>query len=386
MTPLYLDAAATTRVRRAALEAAWPYLTNEFGNPSSTHEPGLRAAAALTDARTRVASVLGCRASEVVFTGGGTEGDNLAIKGIALGDPRGRHIVTAATEHEAVLESVDFLRRFHGFEVDFTPVDEHGLVTAQALLSVLRPDTTLVSLAYANNEIGTVQPIAELAQAAHGVGARFHTDAVQAAGRLPLEARRLGVDALSFSGHKVGAPKGSGALFLRGGMPVEPVLHGGGQERGRRSGTENVAFAVALATALEAAERERPHGDDREPATADSDRDAFISAVLARVSGSRLTGHPERRIPCHASFVIDGVNGETVLLELERRGVVASSGSACAAGRTEPSHVLTALGLPDDLAGTAVRFSWTHTARADLDRAVDALVEAVTAVRRSVPA
>lgn len=385
MTPLYLDAAATTPVRRAALEAAWPYLTGEFGNPSSTHEPGLRAAAALTDARTRVASVLGCRASEVVFTGGGTEGDNLAIKGIALGDPRGRHIVTAATEHEAVLESVDFLRRFHGFEVDFTPVDEHGLVTAEALLSVLRPDTTLVSLAYANNEIGTVQPIAELAQAAHGVGARFHTDAVQAAGRLPLEARRLGVDALSFSGHKVGAPKGSGALFLRGGMPVEPVLHGGGQERGRRSGTENVAFAVALATALEAAERERPHGE-REPATADSDRDAFISAVLARVPGSRLTGHPERRIPGHASFVIDGVNGETVLLELERRGVVASSGSACAAGRIEPSHVLTALGLPDDLAGTAVRFSWTHTARADLDRAVDALVEAVTAVRRSVPA
>ena len=382
---LYLDAAATTPVRRTALEAAWPYLTGEFGNPSSTHEPGLRAAAALTDARTRVASVLGCRASEVVFTGGGTEGDNLAIKGIALGDPRGRHVVTAATEHEAVLESVDFLRRFHGFDVDFTPLDEHGLVTAEALLSVLRPDTTLVSLAYANNEIGTVQPIAELAEAAPGVGARFHTDAVQAGGRIPLEAYRLGVDALSFSGHKVGAPKGTGALFLRGGMSVEPVLHGGGQERGRRSGTENVAFAVALATALEAAERERPHGNS-ELATADSHRDAFISAVLARVPGSRLTGHPEQRIPGHASFVIDGVNGETVLLELERRGVVASSGSACAAGRTEPSHVLTALGLPDDMAGTAVRFSWTHTATADLDRAVDALVEAVAAVRRSVPA
>lgn len=375
---LYLDAAATTPVRRAALEAAWPYLTGEFGNPSSTHEPGLHAAAALKDARTRVAAVLGCRASEVVFTAGGTEGDNLAIKGIALGDPRGRHIVTAASEHEAVLESVDYLRRVHGFEVEFASLDEHGVVTVDALRSVLRPDTTLVSLAYANNEIGTVQPVAELVEAAHGVGARFHTDAVQAAGRLPLDVRRLGVDALSFSGHKVGAPKGSGAVFLRGGMPTEAVLHGGGQERGRRSGTENVAFALALATALEAAEKERP---DAQPATADPVRDAFVTAVLARVPGSRLTGHPERRIAGHASFVIDGVNGETVLLELERRGVIVSSGSACAAGRAEPSHVLTALGLADDVASTAVRFSWAHDSAVDLDRAVVALAEAVAAVR-----
>jgi len=382
---LYLDAAATTPVRRAALEAAWPYLTGEFGNPSSTHEPGLRAAAALTDARTRVASVLRCRASEVVFTAGGTEADNLAIKGIALGEPRGRHVVTAVTEHEAVLESVDFLRRVHGFEVDFVPLDAQGVVTVEALLSVLRPDTTLVSLAYANNEIGTVQQVAELAETAHRVGARFHTDAVQAAGRLPLDVRRLGVDALSFSGHKVGAPKGSGALFLRGGMPVEPVLHGGGQERGRRSGTENLAFAVALATALQAAEHERPAGDES-GLTTDPDRDAFIAAVLTRVPGTALTGHPERRIPGHASFVIDGVNGETVLLELERRGVVASSGSACAAGRTEPSHVLTALGLPDDVASTALRFSWTHASPADLGRAADALVESVVAVRGADPA
>ncbi|GAB3803586.1 cysteine desulfurase family protein [Humibacter antri] len=379
-TTLYLDAAATTPVRRAALEAAWPYLTGEFGNPSSTHEAGLRAAAALTDARTRVASVLGCRASEVVFTAGGTEGDNLAIKGIALGDPRGRHVVTAATEHEAVLESVDHLRRVHGFEVDLVPVDEYGTVTADALSAVLRTDTTLVSLAYANNEIGTIQPIADLVGAAHRVGARFHTDAVQAAGRLPLDVRRLGVDALSFSGHKVGAPKGSGAVFLRGGMPVEPVLHGGGQERGRRSGTENVAFAVALATALASAEAERsawPAGTGPDPI-----RDRFIAGVLARVPGANLTGHPEKRIPGHASFVIDGVNGETVLLELERRAVVASSGSACAAGRTEPSHVLTAIGLPDDVASTALRFSWTGAVGSELDRAVDALVEAVAAVRR----
>ncbi len=382
MTPdpvLYLDAAATTPVRREALEAAWPYLTGDFGNPSSTHEYGRRAADALTDARARVAAHLGCRASEVVFTSGGTEGDNLAIKSIALGAPRGRHIVTIATEHDAVLESVDFLRRVHGFEVDFVPLDEYGRVTADALRSVLRSDTTIVSIAYVNNEIGTVQPIAALAEAAHEVGARFHTDAVQAAGRLPLTVRGLGVDALSFSGHKVGAPKGSGAAYLRGSLALEPVLHGGGQERGRRSGTENVAFAVALATALDVTERARAaHAADRDDVAA---RDEFVSHVLARVNGARLTGHPLERIAGHASFVVDGVNGETVLLELERRGVIASSGSACAAGRTDPSHVLTAIGLPDELATTAIRFSWTDASSAELERAVAALTESVAAVR-----
>jgi len=379
MPLLYLDAAATTPVRRDVLEAAWPYLTGDFGNPSSTHGVGLRAATALKDARARVAAVLGCRASEVVFTGGGTEGDNLAVKGLALAGPRGRHLVTAATEHEAVLESVDHLRRTHGFEVDYVPLDASGTVTADALATVLRPDTTLVSIAFANNEIGTVQPIAELARLAHASGALFHTDAVQAAGRLPLDVRSLGVDALSFSGHKVGAPKGSGAVYLRGSVPVEPVLHGGGQERGRRSGTENVAFAVALATALDTAHP--AGGGEIADACADPARNAFVAQVLASVPGSSLTGHPVSRIPGHASFVFDGVNGETVLLELERRGVLASSGSACAAGRSDPSHVLTALGLPAELATTSVRFSWTNVSDAELQAAAAALADAVAAVR-----
>ncbi len=385
MSALYLDAAASTPVRRAALEAAWPLLTGEFGNPSSVHEPGLRAAAALRDARARVAAVLGCRASDVVFTSGGTEGDNLAIKGIALAGPRGRHLVTTATEHEAVLESADFLRRRHGFEVDLIPLDSSGRVTPTALESVLRPDTTLVSVAYANNEIGTVQPIAELAATAHAVGARFHTDAVQAAGRLPLDVAALGVDSLSFSGHKVGAPKGSGAVYVRGAVPVEPLLHGGGQERGRRSGTENVAFAAALAVALESAEHERIERGGAGASTgyvvADSQRDAFVARVLRAVPGSRLTGHPAERVPGHASFVFDGANGETVLLELERRGVIASSGSACAAGSTEPSHVLLAIGLSEDAARSAVRLSWSDASAADLDQAAKALIAAVAAVR-----
>jgi cysteine desulfurase len=382
---LYLDAAATTAVRREALEAAWPYLTGDFGNPSSTHEWGLRAASALADARARVAAVLGVRAGEVVFTSGGTEGDNLAIKGMALGAPRGRHLVTVGTEHEAVLESVDHLRRLHGFDVTFLPVDRYGRITPDVLTAALRDDTTLVSLAYANNEIGTVQPIAELAQVAHDRGALFHTDAVQATGRLSLDVSRLGVDALSLSGHKAGAPKGCGAVIVRGGVPLEPVISGGGQERGRRSGTENLAFAVALATALEAAEGERlamgRPDVQSDGGLADPDRDRLIERVLTEVAGSELTGHPRQRIPGHASFVIEGAGGETVLLELERRGVIASSGSACAAGRDEPSHVLMALGIDESLARTALRLTWGAVAPSDLDRTTDALVEAVAAVR-----
>ncbi|HEY0249521.1 MAG TPA: cysteine desulfurase family protein [Gryllotalpicola sp.] len=385
---ILLDAAATTPVRRSALEAAWPFLTGEFGNPSSVHEPGLRAAQGLASARSTVAAFLGCRASEVIFTSGGTEGANLAIKGLALaavldsgrgpgpdpdpGSQRGRHLVTTRIEHEAVLESVAYLARVHGFAVTYAQTDASGLVTSAALSAALRPDTSLVSIGYANNEVGTVQDVAALARLAHDVGALFHTDAVQAAASESLDVAALGVDALSFSGHKIGAPKGSGALFVRGGLPLEPLLHGGGQERGRRSGTENVAWAVALAAACAelAAERALPlprssaahsawPSDRGEVTTAGRARDAFIAAVRARVPGARLTGHPSRRLPHHASFVVPGLNGETLLLELERRGVLASSGSACAAGRTEPSHVLLALGFTPDEASTALRFTWT---------------------------
>jgi len=374
---LYLDAAATTPVRREALEAAWPYLTGSFGNPSSRHTVGEVAARALADARATLARLLGCRASEVVFTSGGTESDNLAIKGIALGDPRGRHIVTTKTEHEAVLESFDYLHRLHDFDVSFVAVDAAGTVTADALAAALRPDTTLVSIAYANNEIGSVQPIPELAHVAHEHGVRFHTDAVQAAGSLPLDARALDVDALSIAGHKVGAPRGIGALYVRGGTPIEPLVHGGGQERGRRSGTENVAGAVALATALRLAEAERVAGTQ----DAVSGRDAFVTRVLEAVPGALLTGDASTRLPRHASFVFPGTSGEAVLLELERRGVLVSSGSACAAGDDGPSHVLTAIGIGAAVAQTAVRFSWGATVDAgELLAAADSLRDAVATV------
>ncbi|MBF4608886.1 cysteine desulfurase family protein [Curtobacterium sp. VKM Ac-1393] len=372
----YLDRAATTPVRREVLEAMWPYLTGVFGNPSSTHGVGDEAARGLAAARASVARVLGCRPAEVVFTTGGTEGANTAVKGIALATPRGRHVVTSSIEHEAVLESCAYLARFHDFAVTVLPVGPDGLVDPVVLREALRPDTTLVSIAHADNEIGTVQDVAALAAVAHEFGARFHTDAVQSAPWLPIGLDVLGVDALSLSGHKLGAPKGTGVLVVRSGVRVEPLLHGGGQERGRRSGTEDVAGAVAVATALELA------SVSAASAAATATRDAVLDGVLAAVPGAFVTGSREHRLPGHASFCFPGVNGETVLLELEQRDVVSSSGSACAAGSTEASHVLTALGIPDEVARTALRLTFDGALGADdVPVVVGAVAAAVTTVR-----
>ncbi len=373
---IYLDHAATTPVRREVLEAMWPYLTGEFGNPSSTHELGRSASVALEDARARVAAVFGVRAAEVTFTSGGTEADNLAVKGIALATPRGRHIVTSAVEHPAVLESCDYLRRLHGFEVTVVGVDGEGLVRPADVASALRPDTTLITIMTANNEVGALQPIAALAALAKEHSTPFHTDAVQAVGWIDLRLDALGVDAVSISGHKLGAPKGIGALISRGRLPLEPVLSGGGQERGRRSGTQNVAGAVGLATALELAYARK---SDTELAAL---RDEFIADVLAAVPGALLTGPRERRLPASASFCFPGTSGESVLLGLEARGIVCSSGSACAAGSDEPSSVLLAMGIAPEVAQTAVRFTLAEdTTREQLVDTVNQLRVAVESVR-----
>ena len=378
---IFLDHAATTPVRREALEAMWPYLTGSFGNPSSHHGLGDEASRALAAARAEVAAVVGSRPGDVVFTSGGTEADNLAMKGIALANPRGRHLVVSPIEHEAVLESAAYLARVHGFTVDEVEVDAGGLVHPDALARVIRPDTALVSVQLANNEIGTVQPVAELAEVAHASGARFHTDAVQAAGWLPLSLDGLGVDALSLAGHKVGAPKGTGALIVRGRIPLEPVVHGGGQERGRRSGTENVAGAVAFATALRLAEAERADAATRVGALAGE----LMARIAASVPDAVLTGDPVHRLPGTVSYVFPGTSGEAVLLELERDGVICSSGSACAAGSDEPSHVLTAIGLPAELAQTAVRFTLgADTTEHDVADAAAAVARAVSVVRSIV--
>ena len=358
---IYLDSAATTAVRREVLEAMWPYMTAEFGNPSSHHSLGEAAANALKEARTTLARILGCRASEIIFTSGGTEADNLAIKGIALAAPRGRHVVTSTIEHEAVLESCDYLHRHHGFEITYLPVDRHGLIALDQAAAAIRPDTTLCSIMLANNEVGTIQPIRELAEIAHAAGVPLHTDAVQAAGALDLNIGKLGVDALSLSGHKFGAPKGTGLLYLRGRLTIEPVLHGGGQERGRRSGTESVAGAVALAKALQLAEASRPESALRLSQL----RDDFIAAVLSAVPTAILTGDPTQRLPGSASFCFPGTSGEAVLLYLEQHEILCSSGSACAAGADRPSHVLLAMGLEPAVAQTAVRFTLSEGTTAE---------------------
>ncbi|MER7796654.1 cysteine desulfurase family protein [Microbacterium sp. NPDC096154] len=373
---LYLDNAATTPVRREVLEAMAPYLTGEFGNPSSRHTYGERAAAALEQARERIAPLLGMRRRDIVFTSGGTEANNLAVKGIAIAaqQTRGsRHVIVSAIEHESVLASADYLQRVHGFEMTRLPVDGAGRVDPSELAGAIRDDTALVSIALANNEIGTVQDIAALRRAAEHVP--LHTDAVQAAGWLPLD--DLGVDALTVAGHKLGAPKGTGLLAVRGRVPIEPLVHGGGQERGRRSGTESVAGAVALATAMELAEAERVANAARVAAL----RDELVERVLAEVPSARLTGHPRERLPGTASFTFEGTSGEAVLLELERRGIVCSSGSACAAGSSDPSHVLLAVGVPAEVALTGVRLSLSQTHREGLGPVAEAIAASVAAVR-----
>jgi cysteine desulfurase len=368
---IYLDHAATTPVNPAALQAAWPWLTNEFGNPSSSHELGQSASKALENARSSVAKFFNVRASQITFTSGGTESDNLAIIGLALARSRGKHIVSSRAEHEAVLAAIEYLVRVHEFEITWLELDEFGQVINFDL--ALRADTTLVSLMLSNNEIGTIHPIADLAVKAHAVGALFHTDAVQAVGWQDLDLQKIGVDALSVSGHKFGAPKGSGILVLGSSIQVEPLIHGGGQESGLRSGTENVAWAVATAIALNELNNPAEETNKFEKL-----RDEFIATVLNNVKNARLTGHPKLRAPNIASFTFEGVSGEAVLLELERRGVIVSSGSACAAGSDEPSHVLLAIGIPAQIAQTSVRFSFAHDTTSDeLQTAASALTDAL---------
>ena len=398
MTIADLDQAATGAVRREVLEAMWPYLTGDYGNPSSTHSLGRSAAEGLDRARALIARAAGVRAPQVVLTGGGTEADNLAVIGLTLGaiaSGRGRHVIVSAVEHEAVLASADHLERWHDVEVTRLPVDNSGRTDAALLRAALRDDTALVSVQHANNEVGTVQPVRELGEEARARGALFHVDAVQTAGWLSLDpaaspelsagaladADLSSADAVSVSAHKLGGPKGVGALILRTRARLEPIIHGGGQEGDRRSGTQNVAGAVGLAVALTLAEDEREAHPDRWSAEARR-RDAFIAAVVEAVPGAQLTGHPVERLPAHASFVVPGLGGEPLLQALDDRGILASSGSACAAGRDEPSPVLLAMGYAADTARTAIRFTWgASTIQESLDAAVRTLAESAATLR-----
>ena len=356
---IYMDNAATTPTRPEVVRAMMPYFTGDFANPSSIYELAQRSRGAVDAARRAVARCIGCRASEVVFTSGGTESDNAALKGVAFALKNvGNHIITTSLEHHAVLHACHQLEQF-GFDVTYLPVDEFGLVDPADAAEAVTDRTILVSVMMANNEIGTLQPIAEIASAirreSERIGQRiyFHTDAVQAVGAVEVDVRALGVDLLSLSGHKLRGPKGVGALFIKRGTPFEPLITGGGQERERRSGTENVPGIVGLAEAVRLACEELT---DTATHTAHL-RDRIIAGIQDRIERVKLNGHPSRRLPNNVSLSFEDVEGEPILLGLDFAGICASSGSACSSASLEPSHVLTAIGLPADLAQGSLRIT-----------------------------
>jgi cysteine desulfurase len=376
--PIYLDYASTTPAHPAVLQAMEPYLRWEFGNPSNLYRLGRRATDAVERARASVAGALNCRDDEIVFTSGGSEADNLALKGVALALPEKRHLVTTTIEHSAVLGAARDLQEHFGLEVTWVPVDERGIVDPGAVAAAIRPDTCLVSVMLANNEIGTIQPVAEIARLARARGVLVHTDAVQAAGFLDLAVDRLGVDALSLSAHKFYAPKGVGVLYVRRGTPLVPLIHGGSQERLRRAGTENVPGIVACGAALELVEQHRAATGARLTAL----RDRLIEGIEAGVPGALLNGDRRQRLPGNASFCFGDVQGEGILLELEQDDVYASSGSACHAGSQDPSHVLLAIGRSPELAHTAVRLTLgAPTTEAEIERVLELLPRAVQRLR-----
>jgi cysteine desulfurase len=353
---IYLDHSATTPVDERVVAAMHPYFQQIYGNPSSVHRFGQEADGAVEQARYRVAQVFGCLPKEVVFTSCGSESDNLGVRGAALAARqagKGAHIVTQPLEHTAVGRTAQQLAEVFGFEMSHAPVDKHGRVTPEALRSVMREDTVLVSLMHANNEIGTVNPIAELAEVAHEFGAVFHTDAVQSPGQLPLNVDALNVDLLSISGHKFYGPKGVGALYVRQGTDMLPMQTGGSHEFGLRSGTHNVPLIIGMAEALTIAEQERATHVSHHLKL----RDALIAGILKGVPDTELTGCPEDRLPSHASFVFRHVDANNLLMQLDAQGIAASSGSACKTGNPEPSGVIVALGYDNEWSMGSLRLT-----------------------------
>ena len=380
---IYFDHSATTALDPEVLQAMTPYLTEEFGNASSVYGLGQRARQAIDQARDEVAAFYGVQAKEVIFTSGGTEGDNLALRGVAYRNrDRGQHLITSTIEHDAVLRSADGLEA-EGFEVTRLPVDRHGLVDPNDLARALRKDTVLVSIMHANNEIGTIEPLAELVAVtrAHS-SAYFHTDAVQSTGKIRTRVDELGVDLLSMSAHKLHGPKGAGCLIVRSGVRLEPQMLGGGHERNRRAGTENVAGIAGLAKAITIADRDMVTNAEHTTRL----RDRLIDSVLDRIPHSELTGHPTRRLPHHASFLFQGVEGESLLLQLDMEGIAASSGSACTSGSLEASHVILALGYARERALGSLRLSLGKgNTEAEVELLLDRLPGMVARLRAMAP-
>lgn len=378
----YFDHAATTPVDPRVLQKMLPYFTENFGNPNSQHACGRRAAAAVDEARDTVASLIGAKPSEIYFTSGGTESDNWALRGAAHANAeRGKHLIVSAVEHPAMIATARELQK-EGFEVTFAAVDEFGRVDLQKLKDSIRPDTTFIGVMTANNEIGTIQPIAEISALARERGIVFFTDAVQAAGALKLNVKEPTVDMLSFSGHKFYGPKGVGVLYVRSGVRVGKIITGGHQERSMRGGTTNVPGIVGLAEAFRLANEEMAQNNAHVSAI----RDRFIARVLREIPYVKLNGHPKDRLPNNANFSFRYIEGESLLFSLDLAGIAVSSGSACSSGSLEPSHVLLATGLPEGLAHGSIRFSFGKENTAEqIDIAVEKLKEIVVRLRNLSP-
>ena len=379
---IYLDNAATTRVSDTALSAMLPYFQEQYGNPSSLYAFGQEAKEALERARETVAGLLNCEAREIIFTSGGSEADNQAIRSAAtIGARAGkRHIISTAFEHHAVLHTLSKLEK-EGFEVTLLDVHENGVVRPEELVSAIRPDTCLVTVMYANNEIGTIQPIAEIGRICREKGVLFHTDAVQAAGHIHIDVQAQNIDLLSLSAHKFHGPKGVGALYARRGITLSNLIEGGAQERGKRAGTENTAAVMGMAAALEEAVRNM----DANSAKLTALRDRLISG-LSQIPHSVLNGDAESRLPGNVSFCFEGIEGEALLLLLDDRGICASSGSACTSGSLDPSHVLLAIGRPHEVAHGSLRLTLSEeTSEADIDYTIKAVKEVVAYLRSISP-
>ena len=379
---IYLDNAATTPMYQEAVEAMLPYFTERFGNPSSQYSLANEGKRAIENARKQIAASIGARPEEIYFTGSGTEADNWAIKMAAQAyGGKGRHIITTKIEHHAVLHTCEALER-EGYRITYLSPDEEGIISPESLQRVLTPDTILVSIMTANNEIGTIEPIDELAKMVTERGILFHTDAVQAYGKLPLSVEDGVIAMLSASAHKIGGPKGVGFLYVRRDVRLQSFLHGGAQEKRRRAGTENVPGIVGFAKAMELtfANREETEAREREL------RDYFMGRVLSEIPYARVTGSVKERLSGHVSFCFQFIEGETVLIMLDSDGICGSSGSACTTGQTEPSHVLTAIGLPEDVAHGALRFTLGRdTTKEDIDFTVERLKEVVKKIRAMSP-
>ena len=380
---VYFDNAATTPVRKEVLEEILPYFTEEYGNASTPYSVGQKAKKAVDKAREQVADALGADASEIYFTAGGSESDNWALRGVVSAPKdKGKHIITTSIEHHAILHTAEYLQEEKGVDVTYLPVDKYGLVDPDDVEKAIRPDTVLISIMMANNEVGTIEPIAEIGKIAKKHNVVFHTDAVQAVGHVPIDVNEMGIDILSLSGHKLGAPKGIGAIYIRKGVKIKPLIYGGAQERKRRAGTENVAGIVGLGKAVELAQNEM----ESEIKRLTSLRNRLIDGIMKSVPHTRLNGHPDKRLPGNCNISFDFIEGESMLMLLDMNGIMASSGSACTSGSLDPSHVLLALGLKHEEAHGSVRMTLGRdTTQEDVDYVIDKFPGIVERLRSMSP-